>query len=739
MKNDTISRRGKRNGWWLLLVAAVVLEVTACIQYFYARHAIREEVERRAEGELKRAELEIDAFYATVETSVRFIASHAERSLDKPDAMGDVVGMMIENTDDVMGAYVAFEPNYFPEKGYWWEIYGSQKSKVESRKQEVETRQIGSAEHDYFQSEWYKKALVSEKCVWSEPYYDKDGSEQMVVSCSYPIRNKQGQVVGVAGTDVSLAFLQRLSEYLQVYPESYYSIQSASGISIVSAPETISGRKYQIFAEDIEATGWRMTIIIPDDVIYADLRHVGLIVIILMAVGLAILAFILYKSHRDTEQLIRTTAENERIEGEISVARGIQMAMLPKQFPPFDGCRDVNIFGTVIPAKEVGGDLYDFFVKDNNLYFCIGDVSGKGVPAAFVMGMIGSLFRAIAGKEQPLEQVCRQMNDSSAEGNEQNMFATLFVGRLNLQTGDLDYCNAGHNAPVKIERGKGKGERGKLKIERLPVVPNLPLGVVEDYPYQAQHTVLQHGDTLFLYTDGLTEAENKQHEQFGEERMTAVLQNAQSDSKTMVNDMLSAVHAFVGDAEQSDDLTMLAIQYTPSVEGWGALTLPCDIQQIPVLAQWIDGLDIPSALKMPINLALEEAVSNIMLYSRDADGSSAEPSDAATSRDADGSSAEKYVADYPSARIPSADEPSASQAANEIHIEAQRTEDTITFVITDSGRPFDPTAVAKPDITLSAEERAIGGLGIHLVKQIMDSVEYQRCDNKNILTLIKSL
>ena len=713
MKNNTvshggnISRRGRRNGWWLLLMAAVVLEVTACIQYFYARHAIREEVERRAEGELKRAELEIDAFYATVETSVRFIALHAERSLDKPDAMGDVVGMMIENTDDVMGAYVAFEPNYFPEKGYWWEVYSSRKSKVE-------TRQIGSAEHDYFQSEWYRNTIQSaitpqagstayHKCVWSEPYYDKDGSEQMVVTCSYPIRDKQGQVVGVAGTDVSLAFLQRLSEYLQVYLESYYSIQSSNGNDIVPAPDTIPGRKYHIFAKDMESTGWRMAIIIPDDVIFADLRHIGLITTILFLVGLAMLVLILYKSHRDTEQLIRTTALNERIESEIHVARAIQMAMLPKQFPPYNGCRDVHIFGTLIPAKEVGGDLYDFFVKDRNLYFCIGDVSGKGVPAAFVMGMIRSLFRAIVETSRKgvspqtfhIEQACRQMNDSFAEGNEQNMFATLFVGRLDLQTGDLDYCNAGHNAPLIVETSR-KGVSLQI-IKPLPVIPNLPLGVVEGYPYQAQHTVLQHGDTLFLYTDGLTEAENKQHEQFGEERMTAVLQNAQSDSKAMVDDMLSAVRAFVRDAEQSDDLTMLAIQYTPPLGGWGALTLSCDIQQIPVLAQWIDSLDLPESLHMPINLALEEAVSNIMLYA------------------------------YPEGE------------KGEIHIEARKEDNRITFVITDSGKPFDPTAVAEPDITLSAEDRAIGGLGIHLVKQIMDSVKYEYIDGKNILVMTKWL
>jgi sigma-B regulation protein RsbU (phosphoserine phosphatase) len=358
--------------------------------------------------------------------------------------------------------------------------------------------------------------------------------------------------------------------------------------------------------------------------------------------------------------------------------------MLPKGFPPFSDRLDINIYGKVTPAKEVGGDLYDFCVRQEKLFFCIGDVSGKGVPASLVMAMTRSLFRGAVAHEERADAIMCEMNKALTEQNSQNMFLTLFLGVLDLPTGKLDYCNAGHNAPILVTQGSQPS---------LAVVANLPMGIVADFPYQAQSVQLSRGDLLFLYTDGLTEAENTEHDQFGEQRMTEVLASlTDSRPRHVADTMQAAVEAFVGDAEQSDDLTMLAIRYqTP------AIVMRNDIQQIPTLAEWIDDLGIPDELNMPVNLALEEIVSNVMLYA------------------------------YP------------HEKSGKVLIEAEKSDTKITFVISDSGIAFDPTAQPPADITLSAEDRAIGGLGIHLVRQIMDSIAYRREDGKNILTLVKKI
>jgi sigma-B regulation protein RsbU (phosphoserine phosphatase) len=512
----------------------------------------------------------------------------------------------------------------------------------------------------------------------------------MVVSCSHPVRDKAGNIVAVVCIDLSLSKLHRVSEYLQVYKDSYYSIRSSTGMDIVARPDTMPGRKYRIFDEEIDSTGWHLSIIIPEDVLYADLRRIGLIVTILMLLGLALLVFIMVFAGRNLQNLMDVSTQRERMIRELEIAKTIQKAMLPKIFPPFADRSDLNIYGMVRPAKEIGGDLYDFYVRHDKLFFCVGDVSGKGVPASLVMATIRSLFRSITAHVEQAHEVLIQMNDTLTEQNDQNMFVTLFVGILDLKTGELSYCNAGHNAPLII-----RGEQAEVRT--MEVQANLPVGISLGYSYVEQKMHLTYGDTLFLYTDGLTEAENIRHEQFGEQRMEKALNASLAlRPREIVDAMDAQVTAFVGGAEQSDDLTLMAVRYQKP-----AIIMRNDIQQIPTLAEWVDELGIPMELNMPINLALEEAVSNVMLYA------------------------------YP------------GRNDGKVFVEFAKAKDEqgekLIFTISDSGIPFDPTAKPEADITLSAEERAIGGLGIHLVRKLMDEIRYERQDGKNILTLVKIL
>ena len=682
-----MSQKKNHSGLWIMIVASIALEAISCLMYFTSRAAIRQEADMRAKTELRKAELEIELHTIEMETAAKTLALLVEKHIDCLDSVYAATDLAVRTMRTFTSVAVAYVPDYFPKAGRYFEACSSRITE-----DSVYTRQIGSAAHDYTEMEWWQNGFVHDSCWWCEPYMDDSGSEAPVVSCSYPVCNAQGEVVAVVCVDMRLDYLQqKLPEYLQVYKNSYFSIRSSKGGDIVRAMDTVPGRKYNIYNEEIDATGWHIEIVIPDDELFKDLNHTGKIVGILMLLGLVLLAMMLIHSSRTNKKLLESTAKNQRMENELYVAGAIQTAMLPKVFPPFQDLRNVNVYGTVKPAKEVGGDLYDFYVRHDKLFFCIGDVSGKGVPASLVMAMTRSLFRSITSHDEDAASVMTKMNKAFVEQNTQNMFLTLFIGILDCQTGKLDYCNAGHNAPVLVESQKSK-------VERLNVVPNLPLGVEGEWEFTAQQVQMAYNDLLFLYTDGLTEAERSSHEQFGEERMMKGL--AMSDYRLMsprklVEKMQAEVEAFVDGADQSDDLTMMAIRYQLP-----ALIMRNDIQQIPTLEEWVESIGVPQELNMQMNLALEEVVTNVMLYA------------------------------YPG-------------QSGQVLVESGKWKvergEKLIFTITDSGIPFDPTQKEEVDITLSAEERPIGGLGIHLVRQIMDEVKYERINNQNILTLVKKL
>ena len=275
--------------------------------------------------------------------------------------------------------------------------------------------------------------------------------------------------------------------------------------------------------------------------------------------------------------------------------------------------------------------------------------------------------------------------------NDSNMFVTLFCGILDLQNGHLSYCNAGHNAPFILSDA----------IATLDVVPNLPLGVMQGMVYREQETDLAYDDAIFLYTDGLTEAENANHDLFGEARVETALHGRKSAHEHL-EAIQKSVGAFVGDAPQSDDLTMLFIHYlngSPQDEKDRMIVLSNDISEISKLEGFVGaaaetaGLDAATA--MSLNLAIEEAVTNVILYA------------------------------YP------------KEQKGEINLESIVREHALVFILSDSGTEFDPTKAPDADTALGVEDRPIGGLGIHLVRNIMDAVSYSRTGSRNILTMNK--
>ena len=721
-------RRIALQGFMVVIAATVALEATSIVQYYFSRKGIQQEATRRAEGQLEATSLQITNVMDQVETAVRNNLWGIRLQLGRPDSLWTVTQRLVNENPVIVGSAVALKENYYRGKGKYFSPYSYKNG------DEILSKQLGNEKYDYFSMEWYVKPIETKGGYWSEPYFDEGGGNMLMTTYSLPITDAKGRVVGVVTADISLDWLTELVGNVKVYPNAYSMMISRQGQIMVCPAETLVMRhnvmelsaqmedsatynsinrrmmagekgnvpiKYNkeiqhVFFAPVERTGWSMSIVIPDDAIYGDIKKLGLLIKILQIFGILMLILILNGTIKNQMKLRDVSENKSRIENELKIASAIQMAMLPKTFPPFPERHDLDIYASIYPAKEVGGDLYDFFIKEEKLFFCIGDVSGKGVPASLVMAVTRSLFRTIACHEKSPLRIVTAMNESMSDGNESNMFVTLFVGVLDLGSGLLKYCNAGHNAPLLIKDGKA---------QELGVKPNLPLGIMASMDFEEQEARLAKGDRLFLYTDGITEAENASHELFGENRLLGTLSKASDLSATQqINKVGYTIGDFVAGAPQSDDQTMLDIIYFGNPESEGTerhLVLHNDIQQIPQLAEFVetiaDEAGIDQSLAMSLNLALEEAVSNVILYA------------------------------YPEG------------SDGLVDIEAIIRKDRLDFCITDSGKPFDPTKKEDADITLGVEERQIGGLGIYLVRNIMDSLSYERKDDKNILSMTKKL
>jgi len=287
-------------------------------------------------------------------------------------------------------------------------------------------------------------------------------------------------------------------------------------------------------------------------------RNIGLA----SALALLTVFFMVYTYHRRQahrklqaayDQLEETTTAKERIESELRIARSIQMSMVPSQMPDIPG---LDLYASMAPAKEVGGDLYDYLLTadGHRLYFCLGDVSGKGVPASLFMAQTLRLLRSLAKQDMTPADIANHLNDELTEGNENGMFVTLFIGLLNLDNGHLSFCNCGHNPPVI---GDGQGHFAFLDVE-----PNAPIGLFPGIQYEGEETEAC-GRPLLLYTDGLNEAENAAQEQFGDERLISILQQSgYGGARSVVETLTAEVERHRNGAEPNDDLTMLSLRFT---------------------------------------------------------------------------------------------------------------------------------------------------------------------------------
>jgi sigma-B regulation protein RsbU (phosphoserine phosphatase) len=399
------------------------------------------------------------------------------------------------------------------------------------------------------------------------------------------------------------------------------------------------------------------------------------------------------------ENLKRTTSAKERMESELNIGRDIQMSMLPLVFPAFPHRHEFSVFAALHPAREVGGDFYDFFLIDEDRFcFCVGDVSGKGVPAALFMAVTKTLIKSRASNDFSPASIMTHVNDEVGRHNESCMFVTIFLGILDVMTGQLAYTNAGHNPPY-LKRKDGTLVR--LDRRHGPVI-----GAMEGMVYQEDRVGLSPRDMLLVYTDGVTEAMDPSQALY-EEKQLVELYGAReyASAEDVVRVTVDDVWRFQAEAVQADDVTVLAVEYFGVPEGMERSTLELRItNELSEIARVNDSFNafaeehgVPDDVRRPMNLVFDELLNNVISYAY------------------------------------------KDEEEHEIDVLVELSSDRLAVTITDDGIPFNPFQGSPPDTDLSIEERQIGGLGIHLVQNVMDEVSYNRRTDKNVVILAKHL
>jgi sigma-B regulation protein RsbU (phosphoserine phosphatase) len=396
-----------------------------------------------------------------------------------------------------------------------------------------------------------------------------------------------------------------------------------------------------------------------------------------------------------------TARHKERMESELNIGRDIQKSMLPLTFPAFPERREFTTFARLEPAREVGGDFYDFFFLDEDrFFFCVGDVSGKGVPSALFMAVTKTLIKSRANNDPSTGSILSYVNSELSESNEASMFVTLFAGILDVRSGELRYTNAGHNPPYAKRASDGSLVR--LAERHGPV-----LGAVSGMVYGETSIQLDTGDLVFLYTDGLTEAMNPERELYTEERFAEWLRtNAATSVERLVDGIVSSVKVFESGAPQADDLTVLAVAYHGSgTTDDGPRTLDLELvnqfseinRLASAFATFAEEHGVSQRLVRHFKMVFDELLNNTISHAYEDDG------------------------------------------PHTIGVAVRLGQDRLTASITDDGVPFNPLKFGKPLTEASIDEREIGGLGIHLVRNVMDEVHYQRAVGQNIVSVVKYL
>lgn len=753
-------------------------EICVCIGIFIAIAVIVElyaakNESRQAENitRLLQSELvgNIETRLYSVEQDVKRTVMELQQSKESTikDGADEILKILIDNDSIITGCGIVMVPGKMPD-GKEWMKYMHRNGK------NVEILQLGETDYGYAGQQWYTAALNSANGAWSEPYVDKGAGECLMVTYACPMTDSDGEIFCVATADVAISYLDEQLNRLIPYPESYSFILTKKGKFLEGYPmspyrEEDRGKQKRLDLPAISSSLYagKTDIFLGPDFIctFTPVENIDLVLcsasplssvtsvtsririplLIIIVSGFVILIILLQGTLRralrplngltdaavsigegnfntlipdapeytDLDHLSRamtdmrdsinryvveienSTRAREHIETQLRIASDIQRSLLPAGDATFKGSQNITITISAYQesAMEVGGDLYDYVETDGRLYFIIADVSGKGIPAALMMSYAKSLFHFAAQQNMSPADIVARINGNMCSDNSSNMFVTMLVGYIDFGLQKLVIANAGHNPAVLCSCGSCK---------YLDLPAGLPAGVMPDMQYTETECPFTGGDTLFLYTDGMSEAVSPQGILYGQEKLietvSAVVTNLSLPS-AVVSSLAEDIRCYC-DNVYSDDITMLCISASAPSEV--SLNLKYEISEIERLLHKIQEVakreEWSNSLLNNIMLVAEEAVSNVINHSHPAD-----PADC-------------------------------------IEFRLSFDGNVVVLLISDTGEEFNPLDDSpEVDTTLPLEQRKVGGLGIFLIRQIAEKVEYIRAGEKNNLKITINL
>lgn len=760
----------------ILASSAVIFLAIFGYNYIISRRIIVKNIESGAKNLALATVNRIESILRPIEKIPQNLAYLLEQPGYSKEDIIELLRTIVKNNPEIYGATVAFEPYSFDKDSLYFAPYYYKVNGV------LKFTYLKGDSYRYFFWDWYQMPKELGRPVWSEPYFDEGGGNIIMATYSAPFYREVGgerKFMGVITADVSLSWLQEIVSSIKIGKTGYGFLVSRNGrivthpiksfimnetifdlaeargdpklraigremikgkFDFISSHSIVTGKKSWVVYAPLPSSGWSLGVIFPQGELMADVIQLNYTVFFLGFGGflflLAVTMFIsgsitrplrkLYQATKDIatgnldfelgpiksqdevgklaesfiymkgalkkyiEELTEATASREKIESELRIAHDIQMSIVPKVFPERP---EFDIYAVLEPAKEVGGDFYDFFFIDSNRFcFVIGDVVGKGVPAALFMAMTKTLIKITAKQTACPAEIMDKVNKEVCLDNSSCMFITIFCAIMDIKTGETWYTNAGHNPPLLITVG--------TKPEFLAGAKSTAIGLDGKAVYKKEKLILQPGDTICLYTDGVTEAFNEKDEQFGEERLVDLLFHRRKESvEGLVNGVLGKIKLFAGGLAQSDDVTLLALRYGFNREM--VIIVKNDISQIQGLRdKWLKfarGNNLSEEIIQDVNLALEELVSNIIIHGFE------------------------------------------DKNEHEITVRIGIKDEKLAVEISDDAKYFNPLDHPEPEIEKPIEERDIGGLGVHIVRNIMDELDYRREHGKNILVMKKKL
>lgn len=533
----------------LPIVAILFIAAAMVVQFLISSALEKEHVSEVVEYKMQSAQKDffyvLLGFHNAADEMRKFVLGHSGNESELLEATR-VALERYPNIDNMFvklapGVYTGRENNYFP--------------RTYRFKGQTITTAKGKENLDYYARDWYTGALrCDSNGYWSEPYIGAS-TQTLIASHSIRIEDEQGRLIGVVGDDFTIEWIEDILNDIKPYDEAVCLIFGTNGSLIASSDNCTADdrtryendkKHWMVYDRTMNPINMQLMIAVPTQIIWQSIKWRSIITLCVLIIGIIILVLLFRRVVKNQKAYLQVENEHKLVQNEMSIAKNIQMSILSHDFIDDE---QLALHATLVPMQSVGGDLYDFYRDGDYVTFIIGDVSGKGMPAAMFMAATVTLFRAAVKQHSSTNAIMEEINSTLSTNNRMMMFVTAFIGRLHLPSGQLTYCNAGHLPPIFVKDGQCRW----FELKEANVI----LGLDSAYRFSEQSTIIDHGEQIIVFTDGVTEAANVQNQLLGFDTLLENLQTAPQPIDDLT--VYDVVRRFSSKAEQSDDIAIMNI------------------------------------------------------------------------------------------------------------------------------------------------------------------------------------